>query len=136
METNEVNGIQNGLSATVRLETVSHLGDGDENTKGREVLLGRLDLGSEGVGRQDVIEQGLRAELNSPGDELGLGVVVESVEKIVPAGLPDVATVESELDGVKVNETHAGQTGRNAPKSRHKLQVQIPKQHRRRRHLI
>ena len=77
MESDEVDGIQNGLSATVGLVTVCHLGDSDENTEGGKGSLGRLDFGSEGVGGQDMVEQGLRTELNGSGDELGLGVAFE-----------------------------------------------------------
>ena len=97
VESDEVNGIQNGLSATIGPETICHFGDGDEDTEGTNNPLGRLDLGCKGVGRQDVIEQGLRTELNGSGDELGLGVAFESCEKTVPAGLPDVVTVKPEL---------------------------------------
>jgi len=76
-----------------------------------------------------VIEQRLGTELNGPSDELGLGVVMESCEEAVPAGFPDVATIESELDKVK------GQNGlmdreKNLPRSRREHQVQPPKRHR------
>ena len=97
MEIDEVNGIQNGLSATVRLETIGHVGDSDEDTEGSEILLGSRDLGSEGADRQDVIEQRLGTELNGPSDERGLGIVVESREKAVPAGHPHVVTVVPKL---------------------------------------
>ena len=98
VERDKVNGIQNGLSATVGLVAISHIGDSDENTEGSEIRLGRLDLGSEGVGIQDVIEQGLGAELNGPSDELSLRVTVEGREKAVSAGLPDVAAIKTELE--------------------------------------
>lgn len=101
VERDEVNGIQNGLSAAVGLVTVSHIGDSDEDTEGSEVRLCRLDLGSEGVGVQDVIEQGLRAELDRPSDKLGLGVIVEGREEAVSAGLPHAAAIKAELGGVK-----------------------------------
>jgi len=101
VERDEVNGIQNGLGTTVGLVTVSHIGDSDEDTKGSEVRLCRLDLGSEGVGVQDMVEQGLRAELDGPSDELGLGVIVEGREEAVSAGLPDAAAIKTELEGGK-----------------------------------
>lgn len=101
MEVDDVNGIYNGLSATVGLETVGHVGDGDEDTEGSELRLCSFDLGSEGVGGQDVVKQGLGTELNGPSDELGLGVALESREKSVPAGFPGVITVKAELERVK-----------------------------------
>ena len=101
VEPDEVNGIQNRLSATVGLVTVSHFGDSNEDTEGSEVRLCRLDLGSEGVGVQDMIVQGLRAELDGPGDKLGLGVIVEGRKEAVSAGLPDAAAIKAELEGVK-----------------------------------
>ena len=101
MEGDEVNGIQNGLGATVGLVTVCHLGDSDEDTEGTDSPLSRLDLGRKGVGRQDVIEQWLRTELDGSGDELGLGVAFEGCEKTVPAGLPNVVAIKPELDRVK-----------------------------------
>ena len=107
MEIDKVHGVQDGLSATVGLETVDQIGDGDEDTEGSEFRLCRLDLGSEGADRQDMIEQRLGTELNGPGDKLGLGVVLESFEKAVPAGLPLVVAVKSELEGVKgLTDTH------------------------------
>ena len=141
VESDEVNGIQNGLSATVRLVTIGHIGDSDGDTEGSEVLLGRLDLGSEGACRQDMIEQGLGSELNSPSDELGLGVTVESREKAVPASLPHVITIKTELEGAKgERNVHPRyhdpiDTMRNSPRSRRRHQVRCPTQRQRRRHL-
>lgn len=117
VESNEVTGIQNVLSATVGLETVSHIGDGNEDTEGTESSFGSLDLGSEGAGRQDVVEQGLGTELNGPRDELGLGVALESCEKAVPPGLPDVATVKPKLDREQSRQTGlGGETGQRKKK--------------------
>ena len=100
VEVYEIDSVQNGLCATVGLETVGHIGDGDENAEGREGLLSGFDLGSESAGGQDLVEQGLRTELNGPGDKLGLGVILESREERIPAGLPRVATIKSELKRV------------------------------------
>lgn len=101
MESDEVNGVQNGLGATVGLVAVCHLGDGDEDTEGTKSSFGSPDLGRKGVGRQDVIEQWLRTELNGSGDELGLGVAFESSEKTIPASFPDVVAVKPELNREK-----------------------------------
>lgn len=45
-----------------------------------------------------MIEQRFGAKLNGPGDELGLGVLVEGREETIPSGLPHIVTVESEPD--------------------------------------
>ena len=108
MEGDEVNSIQNGLSPAVGLETVSHFGNGDKDTEGRKALFGGLDLGSEFVDRQDMIEQGFGTELDGPGDKLGLGVIVESRKKSVPASLPYVAVIKTELERRRVSERRSG----------------------------
>ena len=101
VESDEVNGVQNGLSPAVGLETVSHFGNSDKDAEGGKILLGGLDLGSEVAGGQDVIVQGFGTELDGPGNELGLGVIVEDRKEAVPASLPHVAPIKAELGWAK-----------------------------------
>ena len=96
-EIDKVDGIQNRLSAVISLVAVGRFRDGDGNLKRGKVLLGRLDLGDEVFRGQGVIGQGLGTELNGPGDELGLGVAMESREQGIPAGLPIIVTRGIEL---------------------------------------
>ena len=85
------------MNSVVSLVAIGRFRDGDGNLKRGKVLLGSLDLGGEVLSGQGVIGQGLGTELNGPGDELGLGVAMESREQGIPAGLPLVVTRGIEL---------------------------------------
>ena len=99
-ETDKVDGIQNRWSAVVGLVAGNRFRGSDENPKRGEVLLGSRDLGGEVIHGQDVTGKSLGTDLNGPGDELGLGVVIKTREQVIPAGRPPVVlTVGIELAG-------------------------------------
>ena len=106
-EIDNVDSIQDRLSATDDLVAGDHFRGGDKNPKRGEVFLGKLDLGDEVIRGQVVAVQGLGTELNGPGDELGLGIGMKNREQGIPAGPPGDGTSGSSLRVGKISVRRA-----------------------------
>lgn len=96
MDVDGVDGIEHVLRAAALLVPVRELADRDGDVQAREVLLGQHDLFRKLVVREHVVEERLRAKLQDPCHELGLGIRVQrGVESVAPPD-PLVGAVESE----------------------------------------
>jgi len=142
VEIDKVHDVQDRLSAAVGLETGDQIGDSDEDTEGSEFRLCKSHIEGEGDDRQCMIEQGLGTELNGPGDKLGLGVVLESIEETVLAGQPLLVAIKSELEGFKgLTNTHRRWNvlmdgKKTVPRSMREHQFQRPTRLRQHHHFI
>lgn len=80
MNIDEINGVQDILSAATLLISIRKLADRNGNVETRKVGLCLLDLRGELVVRQHVVVQWFGTELNASCHELGLGIAVQRFE--------------------------------------------------------
>ena len=100
----EIFCIEHVLRAAALLIAICQLADGHWNIEARQVLLRGDDLRRQLIGRQDIVEERLRAKLHAACDKFSFGVRVQGGKEGVSPRLPDIRPVEAELRDQQNNQ--------------------------------